>query len=275
MRLFVEHRTDYRFSEPQARLVQLLRMTPGCHNGQNVLDWRIDVDCDARLKPGRDGFGNETQMLYIDGPIDHIGLTVTGEVVTEDRAGMVIGAAEPLPPSVFLRRTDCTATDAAILAFAHEIEAAGGSRLSQAHRLNETLHERLTLDTGRRRGDRDAATTFAEGHGAYTDLAHVFIAAARDLGLPARYVSGHLLRGDEGQALHEAAHGWAEAWLEDMGWIGFDPSMGMCPHDAYVRVAIGLDYRDAAPLSGARTGGGEEQLEVGVRVGLQHAQTRQ
>ncbi|MDB5684942.1 MAG: transglutaminase, partial [Sphingomonas bacterium] len=102
MRLFIEHRTDYRFSEPQARLIQLLRMTPASHAGQNVVDWRIDVDCDARLKPGRDGFGNETQMLYINGPIDRICLTVTGEVVTEDRAGMIAGTAEPLPPEVFL-----------------------------------------------------------------------------------------------------------------------------------------------------------------------------
>lgn len=275
MRLFVEHRTDYRFSEPQARIVQLLRMTPGCHTGQNVVDWRIDVDCNARLRPGRDGFGNETQMLYVDGPIDRIGLTVTGEVLTEDRAGMVTGTNEPLPAAVFLRRTDCTAADELIVAFAREIEAAGGSRLSQVHRLNEALHDRLTLDRGRRRGERDATTTFAEGHGAYSDLAHVFLAAARTLGLPARYVSGHLLRPEDGDERHEAAHGWAEAHVDDMGWIAFDPAVGRCPDDAYVRVAIGLDYRDAAPLSGARTGGGEEELEVGVRVGLAHAQTRQ
>jgi len=275
MRLFVEHRTDYRFSEPQARLVQLLRMMPVSHDGQNVIDWRIDVDCDARLKPGRDGFGNETQMLYIDGPLDHIGLTVTGEVLTADRAGLVRGTSEPLPPPIFLRRTPCTVADEPILAFAQEMAAAGGSRLSQIHRLNEALHDRLTLDRGRRRGDRDAALTFAEGHGAYSDIAHVFIAAARAIGFPARYVSGHLLHRDEGDDMREAAHGWAEAYVEGMGWIGFDPVMGMCPDDAYIRVAIGLDYRDAAPVSGARTGGGEEELEVGVRVGLAHLQTRQ
>ncbi len=275
MRLFIEHRTDYRFSEPQARLVQLLRMTPGCHIGQNVVDWRIDVDCDARLKTGRDGFGNETQMLYVDGPLDRISLSVTGEVLTEDRAGMIAGAAEPLPPPLFLRGTRCTSADEPIAVFARAVEAAGGSRLSQTHRLNEALHDRLTLDRGRRRGERDAATTFAEEHGAYSDLAHVFIAAARAIGMPARYVSGHLLRSEAGDELHEAAHGWAEAFVEGMGWIGFDPATGRCPDDAYVRVAIGLDYRDAAPLSGARTGGGEEELEVGVRVGLAYSQTRQ
>lgn len=274
MRLFIEHRTDYRFSQPQARLVQLLRMTPGSHSGQNVVDWRIDVDCDARLKPGRDGFGNETQMLYVEGPLDRISLTVTGEVLTEDRAGMLSGATEPLAPPLFLQKTDCSAADAAIAAFATQVVDAGGSRLSQAHRLNEALHDRLTLLPGRRREERNAATTYAEGSGAYTDLAHVFIAAARSMGLPARYVSGHLFRRERGDDPHESAHGWAEAHIDDMGWIGFDPSTGRCPDDAYVRVAVGLDYRDAAPLSGARTGGGEEELEVGIRVGLTNAQAR-
>jgi len=275
MRLIIEHRTGYSFSEPQARLVQLLRMTPGCHNGQNVVDWRIDVDCDARLKHGRDGFGNETQMLYVDGPIEHIGITVTGEVLTEDRAGMIAGAVETLPPHLYLRKTDFTTADDGIAAFAREIDAGDGSRLSKIHRLNHELHEWITLDEGRRRGESTAASVFAEGHGAYTDLAHVFIAAARAIGFPARYVSGHLFRREEGAALRETAHGWAEAHVDGMGWIGFDPAMGKCPDDAYVRVSIGLDYRDAAPLSGARTGGGAEELEVGVRVGLADGQARQ
>lgn len=275
MRLFIEHRTVYRFSEPQSRVVQLLRMWPGSHVGQNVVDWRIDLDCDARLKPSRDGFGNETHMLYIGRPIDHIGMTVSGEVLTEDRAGMLSGTSEPLPPSVFLQRTRCSSADEAIRDFASGLAAAGGSALSQTHRLNEALHDRLTLVPGRHHGSGDAASVFAEGEGSYSDLVHVFLAAARTIGLPARYVSGHLYRRDETEdTLHETAHGWAEAWIDGMGWIGFDPSAGRCPDEAYVRVAVGLDYRDAAPLSGARTGGGNEAMEVGVRVGLTATQSR-
>ncbi|MDB5689592.1 MAG: transglutaminase protein [Sphingomonas bacterium] len=274
MRLFIEHRTVYRFSEPQSRLVQLLRMSPGSHAGQNVVEWRIDVDCDARLKPGRDGFGNETHMLYIGRPIDYIGVTVTGEVLTEDRVGMLSGTSEPLPAALFLQRTRCSNADEAIRDFARELAEAGGSRLSQGHRLNEALHDRLRLIPGRHRGSGDAAAVFAEGEGSYSDLVHVFLAAARTTGIPARYVSGHLFRPEAENELHETAHGWAEAWVDGMGWIGFDPSAGRCPDDGYVRVATGLDYRDAAPLSGARIGGGEEAMEVGVRVGLTASRSR-
>ncbi|WP_156678364.1 transglutaminase family protein [Sphingomonas profundi] len=272
MRLFIHHRTDYRFSEPQARIVQLLRLTPTSNEGQNIIDWRIDVDCNARLRPGRDGFGNETNMLYIDGPIDHVGLSVSGEVLTEDRAGMLGGAPEPLPPMLFLQSTACTNSSAALDAFVGEVAAAGGSGLATAHRLNERLAETLRFDPGARAGARDAAATFADGHGAPQDLAHVFISAARALGLPARYVSGHRFTPGHDSAVQDATHAWAEAHVQDYGWIGFDPSCGRCPDDTYVRVATALDFRGAAPLSGTRTGGGLEELAVGVRVGTSQGQ---
>ena len=78
MRLRIEHRTHYEFSQPQRRLIQLLRVTPPSFDGQAVVDWHVEVDCDARLKRHRDGYGNEVTMLYVDGPIDRIALTVTG-----------------------------------------------------------------------------------------------------------------------------------------------------------------------------------------------------
>ena len=273
MRLFIRHRTDYRFSEPQKRLIQMLRLTPTSHEGQNIVDWRIDVDCDARLKRCRDGFGNDVTMLYVDGPIEQICLTVAGEVLTQDRAGLVAGAAEPLPPLVFTQTTALTHGSPEIVAFAQDIAAAGGSPLDTAHRLNEALHERLTFDADLPDADRDAATIFADGRGIGQDFAHVFIAAAREIGLPARYVSGHLYR-PEDEAQRQSTHAWAEAHVEGFGWIGFDPVHEICPHEAYVRVAVGLDYHDAAPISGARTGRGDEKLEVGVRVGLSQAQTQ-
>lgn len=91
------------------------------------------------------------------------------------------------------------------------------------------------------------------------------------MGTPARYVSGHLFRRD-GQEQQPAAHAWTEAHVAGFGWVGFDPANGICADDAYVRVATGLDYSGAAPLSGARTGGGEENLSVDVRVSMSQSQ---
>jgi transglutaminase-like putative cysteine protease len=97
------------------------------------------------------------------------------------------------------------------------------------------------------------------------DLAHIFLATARRLGVPARYVSGHLVRAD-GLCEQEAGHAWAVALVPGLGWVGFDPANGICPTDAYVRVAVGLDYLDAAPVRGARQGGGEETMDVRLNV---------
>ncbi len=97
------------------------------------------------------------------------------------------------------------------------------------------------------------------------DLTHIFIAAARSLGVPARYVGGHFCRGD-GVIEQEAGHAWAEAHVPDLGWVAFDPANGISTTDAHVRVAVGLDYLGAAPVRGARQGGGNESMQVSVRV---------
>jgi transglutaminase-like putative cysteine protease len=272
MRLFIRHRTEYRFTEPQARLIQMLRMTPDSHQGQRVVDWRIDVDCDARLKRSRDGFGNQVTMLYVNGPISAIDLTVTGEVLTEDRAGIVAGTPEPLPPLFFLQTTRLTTPSPALREFAQEIAAAGGSCLDRVHRLNHALFERLSFETSHYDTARTASAAFEAGHGVCQDFAHIFISAARAIDIPARYISGHLYNPQVECEEQRAAHAWAEAYVEDFGWIGFDPANDICPHDAYVRVASGLDYHDAAPVSGQRVGGGQEWLEVGVRVGLSQSE---
>lgn len=272
MRLYVHHRTVYRFTEPQARIVQLLRLTPGSHIGQNVLDWRIDVDCDVRLKRGRDGYGNETTMLYVTGPTDTVALTVTGEVITDDRAGAVTGAIETLPHAYFLQGTALTAADPAIVALAESVAAKGLDPLPAAHALRTQVHEAMRFDSQRPVTDRDAATALADGHGIGQDHAHVLIAAARAIGIPARYVAGHRYHSDD--ARDDAPHGWAELHVPEYGWIGFDAATDRCPDDAYIRIATGLDFREAAPVSGARIGGGHEMLDIGVKVGLSQRQVQ-
>jgi len=105
------------------------------------------------------------------------------------------------------------------------------------------------------------------------DHAHIFLAAARVLNIPARYVSGHLFRRD-GAVAQQAGHAWVEAFVEGLGWVAFDPANGICTDDAYVRVAVGLDYGDASPTTGRRRGGGEECLDVEVRVALSQVQAQ-
>jgi transglutaminase-like putative cysteine protease len=267
MRLTIDHHTRYQFSEPQARVVQLLRMTPTDCIGQTVTDWRIDVDCDARLREGRDGYGNITTMLYVDGPIDAIALKVRGEVLTDDSAGRVGGCVETLPPLFFTRITPLTEPDDAIEALATMVVGKNVIGLDQAHALMSAVHDVIAPQSGRTEKSVTAADALSLGRGSVRDCAHVLISAARAAGYPARLVSGHCLDGPNA-ASHSSAHCWAELYVEGDGWISLDPSTNRIPRDSYVRVAVGLDASDSTPLSGTRRGGGIEVLDVDVRVAM-------
>ncbi|QAY77240.1 transglutaminase family protein [Sphingosinicella sp. BN140058] len=273
MRLSVNHITRYRYSEPTRRIIQLLRVTPSSFQGQTVLSWRIDVDCDARLREGRDGFGNVTHMLYVDQPVQALTLSVSGRVLTEDNAGIVRAVPGDLPHQVFLRETPLTAAGEALDWLAMDIADEGGARLDTLHGLNRRIYERMRFDVDATGVGTSAEDAFGAGHGVCQDFAHIFIAVARRLRIPARYISGHLFRRD-GAHRQPAAHAWVEAFVDDLGWVAFDPTNGISTDDAYLRVACGFDYREAAPIVGARSGGGIEELAVEVAVHQARSQSQ-
>ena len=107
---------------------------------------------------------------------------------------------------------------------------------------------------------------FGAGRGICQDMAHLFIACARQLGIPARYVSGLLYRPGSEEASANANHAWAEAHIDGLGWIGFDPSLELCPMESHIRVAAALDYLGAAPMRGAYYGGDGEKLDVKFEI---------
>lgn len=230
-----------------------------------MLEWTVDIDRDARMRTSTDGYGNLVTMLYVDGPVDRIEIVKRGTVLTQDRYGVVSGTNEVLPPSAYLGCTELTAPDDAICALAKLVARRQPGQLMMLHDLMSTIKSKMRFNTGEGDPYRQASVAFAEGHGVCQDFAHIFCAATRHLGIPARYVSGHLYQ-REGATVQDASHAWAEAWIDELGWTGFDIANGICPDDAYIRVAIGLDYRAAAPLSGSRVGAGEEKMDVRVLV---------
>lgn len=259
MRLSVRHETRYRFTEPQARIVQLLRLSPGDTSHQTVVNWRIDVDCDARLREGYDGYGNSIRMLYAEGPVETLLLTVSGEALLTEDDGPIEGTDEPFPPELFRRVTPLTRADPLIEGLAQ------GDDLDAMTALAAAIHARWQLD--RRPTPTIRAATEAAGDARLgpRDMAQIFIAAARARNVPARYVSGYSLSGDE-ERRTAAPHAWAEAYVAG-GWYAFDPATGGRSGLDHIRVAVALDAAGAAPIAGVRMGAGEEELDVEVRVG--------
>jgi len=266
MRLRVLHETAYRYGTPASRAIQIVRLTPRGHDGQFVVNWRIDVDHDCRLDAATDPFGNTVHSFTVEGPLDGLTITAEGEVETQDTHGIVRGQVERMPPVVFLRDTPLTRSDAEIRALVEEVEQqAGPNPLEILHAVMERIRQRMRFEVNLTDTGTSAIEAFSLGHGVCQDFAHVFIAAARHIGIPSRYVGGYLFHTEmlDGQA---AGHAWAEALVGDLGWVAFDPANGISATEGYVRVAVGLDYLGAAPVRGTRYGGGEETLSVRIRV---------
>lgn len=261
MRIAIDHRTHYGFSQPQDRIVQMLRLTPCDTQDQTVVGWHIGVDCDARMRNAFDGYGNAVTMLYAEGPIAAIDVTVTGEVLTLEASGVVRASHEPLPPLLYRRSTARTRSSEPLADFARAL--AGSDGLDRMHQLNAALHARFPTAPDLPDAGTSAADAFEAKAVTSRDVAQIFIAAARTLEMPSRYVSGYRSDG----VAHSAPHAWAEAHIEGIGWIGFDPATGLSPDESYVRVAVGLDATGAAPIAGTRVGYGEEKLDVDLHVG--------
>lgn len=266
MRIRVVHETLYSYEQPARGLIQVLRMTPRDHDGQYVRRWRIEPSVDGRLTEREDGFGNIVHWFTPDRAADALVIRVTGEVDTHETHGIVRGAVERLPDPFYLRESELAAASPEIRAFAEGIAAADDpAPLPCLHRLMAAVHDRLAFTPGPASAAVPAPAAFAAGHGVCQDLAHVFIAAARHIAIPARYVSGYV-RSEGIAGEQETPHGWAEALVPDLGWVGFDPAIGDATTEAYIRIASGLDYLGAAPIRGSRTGGGTETLDVRLRV---------
>ena len=266
MRICISHATTYRYDLPPTGVTQLLRLTPRNYDGQYVANWRIELSQDCLLHQHEDAFGNVTHSFTADGPFDELRIAVEGEVDTADTNGVVAGTVERFPPGLFLRETALTEPGAAIKELAATTQAAsGGSELGFLHRLLATLHGEMTFDPDPTHVGTTAAEAFALKRGVCQDLTHVFISAARAAGIPARYIGGHFHRAD-GVTAQQAGHAWAEAYVDGLGWVGFDPANGISPTDAHVRVAVGLDYLGAAPVRGTRYGGSGESMQVDVHV---------
>ncbi len=246
MRASVHFQLQVSFAEPIRGLNQMLRLSPRGFDSQRVMDWRIDVSPEAALRRGEDANGNLVDACSHDGPLDGLTISAGGVVEIHDADGVLRGLAEKLPPEAFLRDAPASQADRDLAFFARNAAADEGDRLEQMHLLMGALHKALAFTPGETEAPRPAAEVFAARAGSARELAQVFVAAARALSVPARFVSGFHL-GADGLSMSGAHHAWAEIFFDPIGWIGFDPALGYSPREKHLRLATGLDFFAAAP----------------------------
>jgi transglutaminase-like putative cysteine protease len=270
MRLTVGHSTLYQFAAPMRFVTQSHRLTPATNGSQTVLDWKVSAEGAVFGSAFVDGAGDAVNTMTVQGPVERIAVLVEGTVETRDTAGMLRDHREIISPRVYLQPTRAIEPGRALLELRDAaIEGIDADRpLERSHRLANAVADAIAYEPGTTHAHTTAAETLEQGTGVCQDLAHAMIAVAHASGLPARYVTGYLLTGDDVEA-GEAAHAWAELHVGDLGWIGFDPANRCCPDERYIRLASGRDARDAAPIRGVSRGGGTEAMDVSVVVAAQ------
>ena len=270
MRLAIRHTTHYRFASPVVHAIQRLRLTPKSTQGQEIVAWDMHFDNAGKQFEYEDQHRNLTTLIAMTPGAQEMVVTCSGVVDTHDFAGVIGRHAGHLPLWSFRGQTALTRPGPGIRSLVRELRKDGRATLETLHALSARILEKVAYRAGVTSVDTIAEDAWGHGYGVCQDHAHLFIGAARALGIPARYVSGYLMMND--RIDQEATHAWAEAHIDNLGWVGFDVSNGICPDQRYVRVATGRDYRDAAPITGVSTGGIAEDLAVSVAVEQTQAQ---
>jgi transglutaminase-like putative cysteine protease len=259
MRLSILHRTLYRYTTLVQYSIQDLRLTPRDESHQRTLRWRLKTPGTPTV--ATDAYGNTVHTLALAQAHGDVEIEARGEVEIDPLdEGRLEERRGGVPPLSYLAVTPLTAADDRIRAFAQRLRGTGRSALLD---FAIEVCDAIEYRTGTTEVTSTAADALAQGRGVCQDHAHVFIAACRARGLPARYVSGYVHPGD---APHAASHAWVDVWLPEDGWVSIDVTHRGFASEHLCRLAVGRDYVSASPVRGVRVGGGDETMEVRVNI---------
>ncbi|MCP1197815.1 transglutaminase family protein [Notoacmeibacter sp. MSK16QG-6] len=262
MRIAIQHTSRYKYKTPPDFALQKARLTPQSNERQSVGQWQLNLNGARHQFDARDAFGNKCTLLKAEQGAELIEITAQGMIDTKETQGIMQKSPGRMPLFVFLQASALTEPDDRIADLADSVRR--DDQVDMLHRLMDAIAEQLDYTSGATHVGTTAVEAFEQGQGVCQDFSHIFLAAARHLGIPARYASGYFVSGDDIGG--EASHGWAETYLNGLGWVGFDPTNRKCPDERYVRIASGRDYNDACPISGVRVGAEGERLSVNLAV---------
>jgi transglutaminase-like putative cysteine protease len=262
--LHVSHQTRYQFDRPVGYALQRLKLRPKDNAGQTVTHWTVEIDGGTIECTSEDAHLNHVDLVSVEPGRSDITIKCSGNVSTTNDDGIIGRHRGMIPLWCFQRQTPLTTPGRAVMKMLSGFHIEPKNMLSGLHGLSELVRGQLPYEDGHTSSNTTAEQALAIGKGVCQDHAHIFLAAARHLSIPARYVSGYLLM--EGVTDQSASHAWVEAHVDSLGWVGFDVSNGYSPDQRYIRVATGFDYRDAAPITGLSFGAADKSMVVSLRV---------
>ena len=148
-----------------------------------------------------------------------------------------------------------------------DLTAGIGPVFGQAVAIMHWVHREFRYETGSTTVSTHLEEAFALRRGVCQDFTHVMLGLCRAVGIPARYASGYLYNGPRDHLVGaQASHAWPEVFFPGVGWIGFDPTNETLADERYIKIAVGRDYDDVAPVRGTYHGSGHAKMSVTVEV---------
>ena len=288
MHYTIRHVTKFAYESPISESVMETRMQPRSDALQHCIRFGLSTTPSSRVRVYQDADGNMVHHFGIPGR--HSRLAVTAEAFVEcaappdlpstlgdgawDALDHATAAGEfwdVLNPSPFAKRTPLLG------ALAEEMQLNRlADPVSTLRQIMADLYTRFEYRPKSTRVDSPIDDALSSRQGVCQDFSHIMIALVRELGIPCRYISGYLFHPGETptRSLDGATHAWIEAWLLDLGWVGFDPTHNALAGERHIRVAVGRDYSDVPPTRGVFKGlsAVKSELMVGVSIGTtQHS----
>ena len=294
MLLHVRHETLYHYTPAVENAQHAVHLRPGNGPGQTVLQHALSISPQpAQQRESLDVYGNSKLFFSLQTSHEELEVIADSVVRTHARPAHTTELAWERVREAFRYRAGADYNSAWEFAFAspyvprHEAFAdfakpsfaTGRPLLAAAHDLMSRIHSTMTYDGDSTDVDTPALVALEQRKGVCQDFAHIMVACARAMGLPARYVSGYLLTqpppGQPRLIGCDASHAWVSVYCPDAGdmpssssgqWFDFDPTNNRAPGEDYVTLATGRDFLDVSPLRGVIRGGAQHTLDVAVTV---------
>lgn len=277
LRLSVLHRTTFHYEMPVTRSVNTLRLEPSVFPSQKLLSSFIRVIPATRLQRFTDLFQNVTHHFELPGA--HSRLEIESRLRVHNlplflsETALASSLEEYNEPSVrewiwtYLQESRWVSISPEIWRAAIDVTRGTFPVFGQACALMGWIHREFRYESGVTAVNTHLEEVFVLKRGVCQDFTHVMLGMCRSVGIAARYASGYLYNGPTDSLLGaQASHAWCEIYLPSAGWVGFDPTNNTVVDERYVKIAVGRDYDDVAPLDGSYHGSGHCRMEVCVEV---------
>lgn len=276
----IRHVTRHRYENPVSESVMEVRKCPLSEGQQRCLNFTLSVNPGATIFSLQEKIGNTVH--HFDIPQPHSQLSVTAEALVEIKEFPALPVSLPLEswqqlkdetggfefldyllPSPLIRPSTLLG----------EFYEKVGPRpeddpLTFLLRMQNEIATSFAYVPRRTQVDSPIDIALEAREGVCQDFAHIMVGVARLAEIPSRYVSGYLCHRADGsdRSSRDSTHAWMEAYLPNLGWVGFDPTNNILAQERHIRTCLGRDYRDVPPTRGVYRGLSASELSVAVQV---------